>query len=162
MPRHSGWVRTYDIHAGWTSWWPTCGRLRSVHLLSIHSLADVPEQGGYNLESITHSALAVTEIILGGAPGEMKSLVASEAAAETVWLVAKEQSKYWKSVSPKACEPQEGTFCLCFSSHPLTSVLDAASLAFSVPGIHISCSESHPSYFYDRNPQATSPILSLQ
>ncbi|KAJ7497370.1 histone deacetylase complex protein [Mycena latifolia] len=65
-------------------------------------------EGGYNLDSITNSALAVTEIILGGAPGEMKSMVASEAAAETVWFVAKEQSKYWKSVSPKACEPQEG------------------------------------------------------
>jgi histone deacetylase 6 len=35
-------------------------------------------------------------------------MVASEAAAETVWLVAREQSKYWRSVSPKACEPQEG------------------------------------------------------
>jgi len=76
-------------------------------------------EGGYNLDSITKSALAVTEIILGGAPAEMRSLVASEAAAETVWLVAREQSKYWKSVSPKACEPQE----------------DAGSLAFSVPEI---------------------------
>ncbi|KAJ7770150.1 histone deacetylase complex protein [Mycena maculata] len=67
-------------------------------------------EGGYNLDSITNSALAVTEIILGGSPGEMKSMVASEAAAETVWLVAKEQSKYWRSVSPKACEPQEGVY----------------------------------------------------
>ncbi|KAF7361827.1 Histone deacetylase clr3 [Mycena venus] len=76
-------------------------------------------EGGYNLDSITKSALAVTEIILGGAPAEMRSMVANEAAAETVWLVAMEQSKYWKSVSPKACEPQE----------------DASSLAFSVPEI---------------------------
>ncbi|KAJ7901911.1 histone deacetylase complex protein [Mycena olivaceomarginata] len=76
-------------------------------------------EGGYNLDSITKSALAVTEIILGGAPPEMSSMVASEAAAETVWLVAREQSKYWKGVSPKACEPQE----------------DAASFAFSVPEI---------------------------
>ncbi|KAJ7251506.1 hypothetical protein B0H12DRAFT_1119273 [Mycena haematopus] len=75
-------------------------------------------EGGYNLDSITKSALAVTEIILGGAPPEMRSMVASEAAAETVWLVAREQSKYWKSVSPKACEPQE-----------------EASLTFSVPEI---------------------------
>ncbi|KAF8210352.1 hypothetical protein K438DRAFT_1959631 [Mycena galopus ATCC 62051] len=64
-------------------------------------------EGGYNLDSITKSALAVTEIIFGGAPPEMRSMVASEAGAETVWLVAREQSKYWKSVSPKACEPQE-------------------------------------------------------
>ncbi|KAJ6593976.1 histone deacetylase complex protein [Mycena capillaripes] len=76
-------------------------------------------EGGYNLDSITKSALAVTEVILGGAPAEMKPMVASEAAAETVWLVAREQSKYWKGVSPKACEPQE----------------EASSLAFSVPEI---------------------------
>ncbi|KAJ7647266.1 histone deacetylase complex protein [Roridomyces roridus] len=76
-------------------------------------------EGGYNLDSITNSALAVTEIILGGSPPEMGSLVANETAAETVWLVAREQSKYWKSVSPKACEPQE----------------DVASLAFSIPEI---------------------------
>ncbi|KAJ6499967.1 histone deacetylase clr3 [Mycena vitilis] len=76
-------------------------------------------EGGYNLDSITKSALAVTDVILGGTPAEMKSMVASEAGAETVWLVAREQSKFWKSVSPKACEPQE----------------EAASLAFSVPEI---------------------------
>ncbi|KAJ6625570.1 histone deacetylase complex protein [Mycena sp. CBHHK59/15] len=76
-------------------------------------------EGGYNLDSITNSALAVTRIILGEAPGEMAPMVASESAAETVWLVAKEQSKYWRSVSPKACEPQE----------------EAGSLAFSVPEI---------------------------
>jgi hypothetical protein len=35
-------------------------------------------------------------------------MVASEAGTETVWQVAMEQSKYWKSVNPKACEPREG------------------------------------------------------
>jgi histone deacetylase 6 len=50
----------------------------------------------------------------------MKSMVVSEAAAETVWLVAREQSKYWKNVSPKACEPQEGLSYL-------------ASFSFTVP-----------------------------
>ena len=37
-------------------------------------------------------------------------MTASEAATETVFLVAREQSKYWKSVDPKACEPREGIF----------------------------------------------------
>ncbi|KAJ7462383.1 histone deacetylase complex protein [Mycena galericulata] len=93
-------------------------------------------EGGYNLDSITNSALAVTEIILGGAPGEMKSMVASEAAAETVWLVAKEQSKYWRSVSPKACEPQEGAFVLrLHRSGRSTIAAEAAALVFSVPEI---------------------------
>ena len=65
-------------------------------------------QGGYNLDSISNSALAVTRVILGEAPDELPSLKANEAATETVWLVAREQSKYWKCVDPKACEPQEG------------------------------------------------------
>ena len=71
-------------------------------------------QGGYNLDSISKSALAVTKVLLGEAPDELPSLKANEAATETVWLVAREQSKYWKSVDPKACEPQEGVcFFLC-------------------------------------------------
>ena len=68
-------------------------------------------QGGYNLDSISKSALAVTKVLLGEAPDELPSLKANEAATETVWLVAREQSKYWKSVDPRACEPQEG---VCF------------------------------------------------
>lgn len=65
-------------------------------------------QGGYNLDSISKSALAVTKVLLGEAPDELPPLQANEAATETVWLVAREQSKYWKSVDPKACEPREG------------------------------------------------------
>ncbi|KAJ7072273.1 histone deacetylase clr3 [Mycena amicta] len=76
-------------------------------------------EGGYNLKSITDSAVAVTKILLGESPPALKSMVATEAAAETVWLVAKEQSQYWKSVSPKACEPRE----------------EVASLSFSIPEI---------------------------
>ena len=47
-------------------------------------------------------------MLLGEAPPELPSLVASEVEAETVWLVAKEQSKYWKSINIKGCEPSEG------------------------------------------------------
>lgn len=111
VPRHSNGVCPYDLYAGRSSRWPSCGRTGSTTaFFSYPYFVDwiLLDQGGYNLDSITNSALAVTEIILGGAPGEMKSMVVSEAAAETVWLVAREQSKYWRSVSPKACEPQEG------------------------------------------------------
>ncbi|KIM40068.1 hypothetical protein M413DRAFT_446225 [Hebeloma cylindrosporum] len=72
-------------------------------------------EGGYNLDSISKSALAVTKVLLGEAPDELPSLKANEAATETVWLVAREQSKYWKSVDPKACEPQEGLEPISFS-----------------------------------------------
>jgi histone deacetylase 6 len=47
-------------------------------------------------------------MLLGEAPPELPPLVASEVESETVWLVAKEQSKYWKNINPKACEPKEG------------------------------------------------------
>lgn len=50
----------------------------------------------------------MTKVLLGEAPDQLPPLVASEEGTETVWLVAKEQSKYWKSVDPRACEPREG------------------------------------------------------
>jgi len=65
-------------------------------------------QGGYTLESLSDCALAVGRMLLGEAPPELPPLVASEVESETVWLVAKEQSKYWKNINIKACEPKEG------------------------------------------------------
>ena len=50
----------------------------------------------------------MTQIILGDMPPELPPLVASETATETIWQVALEQSKYWKNIDPKACEPIEG------------------------------------------------------
>jgi len=71
-------------------------------------------KGGYNLDSIAVSALAVTRVLLGEAPDQLASCTVSEEATETVWQVAKEQSKYWKSVDPRACEPREGlSYFLC-------------------------------------------------
>jgi hypothetical protein len=66
-------------------------------------------KGGYNLDAISISALAVTRVLLGEAPDIMPPMTASEEATETVWQVAKEQSKYWKNVDPRACEPREGS-----------------------------------------------------
>ena len=50
----------------------------------------------------------MTKIILGDMPPELPPLVASETATETIWQVALEQSKHWKNIDPKACEPIEG------------------------------------------------------
>ncbi|KAG6903029.1 hypothetical protein C0995_007462 [Termitomyces sp. Mi166 len=72
-------------------------------------------EGGYNLDSISRSALAVTSVLLGEAPQLLPPMVAGEEATETVFLVAREQSKYWKSVNPKACEPREGLEEISFS-----------------------------------------------
>ncbi|KIM64995.1 hypothetical protein SCLCIDRAFT_113779 [Scleroderma citrinum Foug A] len=72
-------------------------------------------EGGYNLDSISNSALAVVRVLLGEAPPELPPMVASEAGTETVWQVALEQSKYWKSVNPKACEPRDDVDDITFS-----------------------------------------------
>ncbi|TFK25666.1 histone deacetylase clr3 [Coprinopsis marcescibilis] len=72
-------------------------------------------EGGYNLDAISQSALAVTKVLLGGAPDPLPPLVASEEATEAVWQVAKFQSKYWKSLDPKTCEPQEELEEISFS-----------------------------------------------
>ncbi|KAI9449392.1 histone deacetylase complex protein [Russula earlei] len=64
-------------------------------------------EGGYTLESLSNCALAVGRMLLGEAPPELPPLVASEVESETVWLVAKEQSKYWKNINTKSCEPKE-------------------------------------------------------
>ncbi|KAJ8587474.1 histone deacetylase clr3, partial [Rhizopogon salebrosus TDB-379] len=72
-------------------------------------------EGGYNLDSISNSALAVARILLGEAPPELPPMIASETGTETVWQVAMEQSKYWKSVNPKACEPRDDVQEITFS-----------------------------------------------
>ncbi|THH28655.1 hypothetical protein EUX98_g5539 [Antrodiella citrinella] len=72
-------------------------------------------EGGYNLDAISTSCEAVTKVLLGEAPPEMPPLVAEQTAVETVWAVALEQSKYWKNVNPKACEPQEEVQDLSFT-----------------------------------------------
>ncbi|KAG5648501.1 hypothetical protein DXG03_003112 [Asterophora parasitica] len=72
-------------------------------------------EGGYNLDSISNSALAVAGVLLGEAPDPLPPMIAGEAATETVFLVAQQQSKYWKSVDPKACEPREGLEEITFS-----------------------------------------------
>ncbi|KAL0956532.1 hypothetical protein HGRIS_002673 [Hohenbuehelia grisea] len=64
-------------------------------------------EGGYNLDSISNSALAVTKVVLGDAPPEIPQMVAKESATETIFLVAQHQSKYWKTLNPKALEPKE-------------------------------------------------------
>ncbi|KAJ3751692.1 histone deacetylase complex protein [Lentinula raphanica] len=71
-------------------------------------------EGGYNLDATMKSALAVTKVILGEAPEQLPPMQASETATETVYLVAKEQSKYWKNIDTKSCEPREGNESFSF------------------------------------------------
>ncbi|KIK67369.1 hypothetical protein GYMLUDRAFT_1020131 [Collybiopsis luxurians FD-317 M1] len=72
-------------------------------------------EGGYNLDATMKSALAVTKVILGEAPDPLPPMHASETATETVYLVAKEQSKFWKSIDTKSCEPRDEVESISFS-----------------------------------------------
>ncbi|THG99948.1 hypothetical protein EW026_g2521 [Hermanssonia centrifuga] len=72
-------------------------------------------EGGYSLEAISASSLAVAKVILGEAPPVLEPMVATEIATETVWQVAMQQSKFWKSVTPKACEPRDDIEEISFS-----------------------------------------------
>ncbi|TCD63038.1 Histone deacetylase hda1 [Steccherinum ochraceum] len=66
------------------------GYAHMTHMLS--SLAGgkmvVALEGGYNLDAISNSCLAVAKILVGEAPPVLPPLVASQIAAETVWQVA--------------------------------------------------------------------------
>ncbi|KAH8828004.1 histone deacetylase complex protein [Flagelloscypha sp. PMI_526] len=64
-------------------------------------------EGGYEVEMIAKCSVAVTKVLLGESPGEIGPLVASEEATETVYLVARQQSRYWKTLDVEACEPYE-------------------------------------------------------
>ncbi|CUA67551.1 histone deacetylase 6/10 [Rhizoctonia solani] len=62
-------------------------------------------EGGYNLDSISRSALAVTYALLGDPLPELPRLEASEIATEVVWQVARVQSKYWHCIQASSLEP---------------------------------------------------------
>ena len=58
-------------------------------------------EGGYNLRSISKSALAVTRTLVGETPDRLSTLRPSVSAIETVQKVAMEHSKFWPSLYPK-------------------------------------------------------------
>ncbi|VDC05189.1 unnamed protein product [Peniophora sp. CBMAI 1063] len=62
-------------------------------------------EGGYNVNSVARSALAVGRTLLGESPPEMEPLTASEEASETIFAVAKFQSQFWKKIDMRAVEP---------------------------------------------------------
>jgi histone deacetylase 6 len=66
-------------------------------------------------------------------------MVAGETATETVWQVAMEQSKYWKNIDPKACEPREGRNHGSACVHILMSLAEVEEMAFSIPGTWLFC-----------------------
>ncbi|KAE9411416.1 histone deacetylase clr3 [Gymnopus androsaceus JB14] len=99
-------------------------------------------EGGYNVDATTNSALAVTKVILGEAPDPLPPMRASETATETIYLVAKEQSKHWKCIDTKGCEPRE----------------EVESISFSIPEI-LKAHREH--YLYTNFQMMQVPLLSV-
>src|SRR5271156_21520 len=58
-------------------------------------------QGGYNLQAISKSALAVTRTLMGEPPDRMRQTAAALGAVQTVQQVKTIQSAYWRSLYPK-------------------------------------------------------------
>lgn len=66
----------------------------------LHDCSLFRTQGGYNVESISKSALECVKVLLGELPPEMPALVAQPAAVRTLHLVSEEQSRYWDCIQP--------------------------------------------------------------
>lgn len=79
------------------------GYAHMTHMLM--SLADgkvaVCLEGGYNLNSIARSALAVGRTLMGEPPDRLPNLKPTESGVSDVKLVQRQQSRFWASLYPK-------------------------------------------------------------
>lgn len=57
-------------------------------------------EGGYNLDSIAKSALAVAKVLIGESPDELWKKLPKAIAVETIDEVIRIQSRYWRSLRP--------------------------------------------------------------
>ncbi len=57
-------------------------------------------EGGYNIEATAISALAMTQVLLGEAPGELKTKLPRSDVVEVIYEVQKQQSSFWKCMKP--------------------------------------------------------------
>ncbi|KAL7413767.1 hypothetical protein BDY24DRAFT_388094 [Mrakia frigida] len=64
-------------------------------------------EGGYNVDAISNAALACTRVLLGETPDMLGPMIASDSATQTVSDVSKVQSRHWKSIDPRACQPRD-------------------------------------------------------
>ncbi|KAK4984866.1 Histone deacetylase hda1 [Elasticomyces elasticus] len=87
------------------------GYAQMTHMLM--SLADgkvaVCLEGGYNLQSIANSALAVTRTLMGEPPDRIEDMHPSTIGVNTVKLVERQQSNYWQCLYPKALDQSSPT-----------------------------------------------------
>ena len=84
------------------------------------------------------------ETLLGRPPPSINSLSVSEYGTETVWLVAREQFSFWKSIDVDSCEPKPGIYHTgCPKNHLSNNVTgprpQQLSLAGSAFGYFVKC-----------------------
>ena len=101
---------SYDSDAYAACQWQNYRLPRSMYLFAAYRALTASQtstggilikQGGYNLESISKSALAVTRTLMGEPPGRLNNVTASPSAIATVKKVAAYQSKYWPCIIMK-------------------------------------------------------------
>ncbi|CAG8443675.1 9185_t:CDS:2 [Diversispora eburnea] len=78
-------------------------------------------EGGYNLESISKSALACVKVLLGEPPARLGPIIPSHDCIETIHQVIRVQSRYWSCLTPEHVdylEDKPGKFVV-----PMTDML---------------------------------------
>lgn len=58
-------------------------------------------KGGYNVDSISSSALACTRVLLGESPPQIEPMAASPHVTEAIRQVELIQSHHWKCITPQ-------------------------------------------------------------
>lgn len=58
-------------------------------------------EGGYSLDAISKSALAVSRVLMGEPPDRLEETRPTDVGLETVQMVAMYQSRYWRCLEPK-------------------------------------------------------------
>ena len=61
-------------------------------------------EGGYNLRSISVSALAMTRVLMGEPPDRLVDAQPSKSGVRDVYDAIRIQSRFWKSMFPKQRE----------------------------------------------------------
>ena len=76
-----------------------CLEVSALSAFDMHLLRRV--QGGYNLDAISNSALAVTRTLMGEPPDRIRANSPTKSGLATVQKVALIQSEYWHCLRPK-------------------------------------------------------------
>lgn len=105
MHGHPSWVRSHDAHVDEPCEWEDRGVSRGIiYYLQccLLGLIDIGfYQGGYNLDSISKSALAVTKVLMGEPPGKLHDGdKVRESAMKDVETCVRQQARYWRCMRP--------------------------------------------------------------